>query len=134
MTVVDASAIVDLLLPPDAARRDLLIAELPGPAVPWLAPDILMFEVFAVFRRHVLRGVLATALAERGLQRLRRLPIELLPTAGLIPAAWSLRDDLSAADSLYAALALRAAEPLLTTDLRLARAAGAAGVEVRAPV
>lgn len=133
MTVVDASAIVDLLAPPDTRRRDLLIAELPEPAVPWLAPDILMFEVFAVFRRHVLRGVLSNAAAGRGLQRLRRLPIELIPTASLLPAAWSLRDNFSAADSLYAALARRAAEPLLTTDLRLARAAIAAGVEVRTP-
>jgi predicted nucleic acid-binding protein len=59
------------------------------------------------------------------------VPIELVPTRDLLPAAWALRDTLSAADSLYAALALRAAEPLLTTDLRLARAAGAAGVEIR---
>ncbi|MBA3305651.1 MAG: type II toxin-antitoxin system VapC family toxin [Thermoleophilaceae bacterium] len=133
MTVVDASAIVDLLAPPDATRRDRLIAELPEPAVPWLAPDILMFEVFAVLRRHVLHGVLSNAAAGRGLRRLRRLPLELMPTSSLIPAAWSLRDNFSAADSLYAALALRAAEPLLTTDSRLARAATAAGVEVRTP-
>ncbi len=133
MTVVDASAIVDLLAPPDATRRDRLIAELPEPAVPWLAPDILMFEVFAVLRRHVLHGVLSNAAAGRGLRRLRRLPLELMPTSSLIPAAWSLRDNFSVADSLYAALALRAAEPLLTTDSRLARAATAAGVEVRTP-
>jgi len=133
VTVVDASAIVDLLTPPDTTRRDLLIAELPEPAAPWLAPDILTFEVFAVLRRHVLRGVLSEAAATRSLQRLRRLPIELTPAAGLIHAAWLLRENFSAADSLYAALALRAGEPLLTTDLRLARAASAAGVEVRTP-
>jgi len=130
VTVVDASAIVDLLAPSDAARRERLMAELPEPAIPWLAPDILIVEVYAVLRRHVLRGVLSHALAGRGLQRLRRLPIALMPTADLLPTAWSLRDNFSAADSLYAALALRAAEPLLTTDLRLARAAGAVGVEV----
>lgn len=132
MTVVDASAIVDLLAPPDTARRDRLIAELPEPAVPWLAPDILVFEVFAVFRRHVLRSVLTNAAASRALQRLRGLPIDLLPTASLFRDAWSLRDSFAAADSLYAALAMRAGEPLLTTDLRLARAATAAGIEVRA--
>jgi predicted nucleic acid-binding protein len=84
-----------------------------------------------VLRRYVLRGVLPDAAATRGLQRLRRLPIELFPTASLMPAAWSLRENFSAADALYAALALRAAEPLLTTDVRFARAAIAAGVEVR---
>lgn len=130
MTVVDASAVIDLLAPPDTTRRDRLLAELPEPAVPWLAPDILMLEVFAVLRRHMLRGALSSATAARGLQRLRQLPIELMPTGTLLVAAWSLRDTFSAADSLYAALALRAAEPLLTRDLRLARAAAAAGVEV----
>jgi len=116
-----------------AARRpsrEDLIAELPEPC---LAPDILMFEVFAVLRRHVLRGVLSNTAAGRSLRRLRRLPIELMPTSSLIPAAWSLRDGFSAANSLYVALALRAAEPLLTTDSRLARAASAAGVVVRTP-
>lgn len=131
MTVVDASAIVDLLAPPDVERRDRLINELPGPAAPWLAPDILMFEVYAVLRRHVLRGMLSEAVAGRSLERLTRLPIELIPTAGLFSAAWPLRDNFSAADSLYAALALRAVEPLLTTDLRLARAALGLGIEVR---
>ena len=86
-----------------------------------------------MLRRHVLRGVLSVNRCLAGLERLRRLPIELIPTADLLPAAWSLRDDFSAADSLYAALALRAAQPLVTTDLCLARAAlAAAGVEVRA--
>ncbi len=125
---------VDLLAPSDVALRDRLFAELPDPAAPWLAPDIIYFEVFAVLRRHVLRGMLSGAAAGDSLQRLRRLPIETVPSASLLSAAWSLRDNFSAADSLYAALAQRAAEPLLTTDLRLARAAVAAGVEVHAPV
>ncbi len=92
-----------------------------------------MFEVFAVLRRHALRRALSNVAAELALQRLRRLPIELIPTAGLISSAWSLRDNLSAADSLYAALAIGAAEALLTTDGRLARAASSAGIEVLAP-
>ena len=133
MTVVDASAVVDLLIPQDERPRDLLVAELPEPASPWLAPDILLFEVFAVVRRHLLRRVLPERAATRALQRLPRLPIELVCAASLLPAAWPLRDRFSAADSLYAALALRSAEPLLTTDLRLARGARAVGVEARTP-
>jgi predicted nucleic acid-binding protein len=130
VTVVDASAIVDLLLPPDIARRDRLIAELPEASDPWFAPDILIFEVFAVLRRHVLQGALSPAAAWRRLGRLDRLPIELMPTWPLLPDAWALRDNLTAADALYTALALRADRPLLTSDRRLARAAGAAGVAV----
>ncbi|MEJ7797285.1 MAG: type II toxin-antitoxin system VapC family toxin [Solirubrobacteraceae bacterium] len=133
MTVVDASAVVDLLVPPDIVRRDWVIAALPEPSDPWLAPDILTFEVFAVLRRHVLRGALLAAAAWQRLQRLQRLPIEMMPTGLVLFDAWTLRDNLSAADSLYAALALRAGRPLLTSDLRLARGAGAVGIEVLVP-
>jgi predicted nucleic acid-binding protein len=133
MTVVDASAIIDLLTPPDRTRRDYLVAQLPEPGEPWLAPDILPFEVFSVVRRHVLRRVLADALAATALRRLLALPIELVPTLSLLDAAWALHDSFSAGDSLYAALALRAGEPLLTSDIRLARAAAHTGIEVRIP-
>jgi predicted nucleic acid-binding protein len=133
MTVIDASAIVDLLVPPDARRRDFLLAQLPEPGEPWLAPDILPFEVFSAVRRHVLRGVLASNLAAAALRRLRALPIEFVPTPSLLDAAWALRERFSAGDSLYAALAIRAGEPLLTSDMRLARAASDTGIDVRKP-
>jgi predicted nucleic acid-binding protein len=133
MTIIDASAIVDLLAPPDVTRRDFVIAELPEPGEPWLAPDVLPFEVFSVVRRHLLRGVLAANLAAIALRRLRVLPIEFVPTLSLLDAAWALRDRFSAGDSLYAALAIRAGEPLLTSDMRLARAASDTGIDVRKP-
>jgi predicted nucleic acid-binding protein len=133
MTVIDASAIVDLLAPPDIKRRDFVVAEIPEPGEPWLAPDVLPFEVFSVIRRHLLRGVLAASLAAIAFRRLRVLPIEFVPTLSLLDPAWALRDRFSAGDSLYAALAIRAGEPLLTSDMRLARAASDAGIDVRKP-
>jgi predicted nucleic acid-binding protein len=133
MTVIDASAIVDLLVPPDLRRRDFLLAQLPEPAEPWLAPDILPFEVFSAVRRHMFRGVLASNLAAAALRRLRALPIEFVPTPSLLDAAWALRERFSAGDSLYAALAIRAGEPLLTSDMRLARAASDSGIDVHTP-
>jgi predicted nucleic acid-binding protein len=133
MTVVDASAIVDLLVPPDLRRRDFLLAQLPEPAEPWLAPDILPFEVFSAVRRYMLRGVLANNLAAAAIRRLRALPIEFVPTPSLLDAAWTLRERFSAGDSLYAALAIRASEPLLTSDMRLARAASDTGIHVHTP-
>jgi predicted nucleic acid-binding protein len=110
-----------------------LVTQLPESSEPWLAPDILPFEVFSVIRRHVLRGVLSNPLAAAALKRLRALPVEFAPTSALIDSAWALRDRFSAGDSLYAVLAIRADEPLLTTDMRLARAAVDAGIEVRQP-
>lgn len=136
MTVIDASAAVDLLIPSTASSeetRATLLAALPEPAVPWLAPDILIFEVFAVLRRHHLRGALSASASDTALSRLRRLPIELITAGDLLAAAWRLRDNLGAADSLYLALALQTGKSLLTTDHRLARAATHAGVDVIAP-
>jgi predicted nucleic acid-binding protein len=133
MTVIDASAIVDLLIPPDIARRDHLIAQIPEPGEPWLAPDVLPFEVLSVLRRHVLRGMLASHLATAALRRLLALPIEFVPTSSLLEAAWPLRERFSAGDSLYAALAIRAEEPLLTSDMRFARAAAGTGIDIRNP-
>jgi predicted nucleic acid-binding protein len=133
MTVIDASAAVDLLAPPDVGRRDFLLAQLPEPGEPWLAPDILSFEVFSVVRRHFLRGMFTGSFAAAALRRLQALPIEFVPTLSLLDAAWALRERFSAGDSLYAALAIHAGEPLLTSDMRLARAASDAGIEVRNP-
>jgi len=130
VTIVDASAVVDLLVPPTTARREFLIAALPEPGVPWLAPDILPFEVFSVVRRHVLRGALSIDLATNALRRLRSLPITYLPTTSLLEAAWTLRDEFAAADALYASLAQRSGEPLLTSDTRLARAAAKRAIAV----
>jgi predicted nucleic acid-binding protein len=55
------------------------------------------------------------------------------PTPSRLDAAWALRELSSAGDSLYAALAIRAGEPLLTSDTRLARAANDTGINVRKP-
>jgi predicted nucleic acid-binding protein len=133
VTVIDASAVVDLLVPSDPARRASLLGELPEPGAPWLAPDVLPYEVFAVIRRQLQRGTLSHTRASRALDRLNRLPLDLVPTLALLRAAWALRERCSAADSLYAALALRAAEPLVTTDMRLAKTARKAGITVRIP-
>ncbi len=81
-----------------------------------------------------MRGTLSTSLVATALKRLLALPIEFIPTTSLIDAAWTLRDRFSAGDSLYAVLVIRAGEPLLTTDIRLARTAIDIGIEVRKPV
>ncbi len=130
MTVVDASAIIDLLVPTDPARHDAIAQSLPGPAAPWLAPDILPFEVFSVICRHLRRGKLPEDLADRALRRLVGLSIELVPTRSLIGPAWAQISRCSASIALYTTLALRANEPLLTTDAQLADPAREAGVEV----
>jgi len=130
MTVVDASVVLELLVPTDPARHDAIAQRLPQPATPWLAPDILAFEVFSVVCRHVRREKLSKEFASRALRRLTDLPIELVPTVSLIGPAWEWAPRYSTSIALYTALALRARESLLTADPRLADAARDAGAEV----
>jgi len=128
VTVVDASAVIDLLVPRDRLQQVAIIDRLPASGLAWLAPDVIAFEVLATVRRHRLRSLLDDASASRALDRFLRLAIETVSSRDLLPAAWELRDRCSAGDALYVALALRSGEPLLTTDARLARAADGAGV------
>ena len=52
------------------------------------------------------------------------LPIRRLPHAPLLPRIWALRDNLTAYDAAYVALAEAIGAPLLTADRKLARAPG----------
>jgi predicted nucleic acid-binding protein len=76
-------------------------------------------------------GVL-TARPARGLVR-EVAAVEVIyvgPEPSLISEQWELRHNVSAYDAAYVALCLRHGLPLLTLDLRLARAAETLGVEV----
>ena len=53
------------------------------------------------------------------------------PEPSLLAVQWNLRHNVSAYDAAYVALCLRYGLPLVTLDLRLARAATALGVDVR---
>lgn len=119
MTVLDTSAVLDLLLADGSADevRRLLTAQ--GPAA---APDVLVFEVLAVLRRRVLRGEMTSQRARGALVDLGDLAIELFPGMALRDRAFELRDNFTAADALFAALAERLGEPLATKDAGLAAA------------
>lgn len=120
MTVLDCSAVVDYLLGTGAADEVEWILENEGPAA---APDLLVFEVLAVLRRDVRRGVMDVGRASGAVEDLGDLWIDYFSTAALSQRAWELRDNLTAADALYAALAERLREPLATKDRALAAAA-----------
>ncbi len=127
MTVLDTSGAIDFLLGTGAAPtvQELMID---GALA---APDLLVFEVLAVLRRDVLRGALEASRAEAAVHDLGDLSIDLFATLPLRARAWELRDDMTAADALFVALAEALDEPLATKDLALARAAaGHAGVQV----
>jgi predicted nucleic acid-binding protein len=126
--VVDASALVDLLLHLHAAPA--IRTTLRGAGL--YAPSVVDGEVLGAIRGAWLRGALTDERAATALDRLAAMPVERVPDRVLLHEAWSLRRNLSAADGLYVALARRLGCPLVTLDRRLAAAPGL-GITVVVP-
>jgi len=119
MTVIDSSAIVDLLLGIGVAPQVQALIEAEGELA---APDLLVFEVVAVLRRETLRGGLDERRAAAAVADLGDVQLGLFPSLALRERAFALRENLTAADALFAALAEQLDEPLATKDEPLARA------------
>jgi predicted nucleic acid-binding protein len=79
--------------------------------------------VLAVLRRQTLRGLIGADRARGAVNDLADLPMDIYPTLPLRHRAWVLRENVTAADGLFIALAERLQEPLLTKDQALASAA-----------
>lgn len=123
MIVLDASAGVAVLLNLGAgAQRIRERMDLAG--VDLHAPHLLEIEVANVLRRYVLSGSFSPARARLALDRLSTLKISLYAHTAMLPRIWELRDNVSAYDAAYVALAETLSAPLVTTDTRLARAPG----------
>lgn len=117
MIVVDASAAVAALLNAGPARRVLASEQLH-------APHLVDSEVANALRRATAARRLEDGVAWAALDAWRRLGMTRYPAYALVARIWELRDNLSAYDATYVALAEALDCPLLTADGRLARASG----------
>lgn len=86
-------------------------------------PDLLRIEVLAVIRKRIDRS-LTDDQADAAVDDLLDLPLSVFPAAPLLRRAWTLRDNLTAYDACYIALAEALDCPLLTADARIANAPG----------
>jgi len=80
--------------------------------------------VTQALRRYVRHGVIDPELAQTALDHLRDLDLERHAHEPLLDRLWQLRDDVTAYDAVYIALAEVLACTLVTGDGRLARAPG----------
>ena len=119
MIVVDSSATVDFLLtrePGAWVEEQLKAADEIG------APHLLDVEVVGALRRLARNGEISGRRAEQALGALVDLDVTRYPHVPFVDAMWSLRHNLSAYDAAFIALAEALEAPLVTTDLRIARA------------
>jgi predicted nucleic acid-binding protein len=122
MIVLDASAVLELLLGGPAAPR---VARRIAPAEESLhAPHLLDLEVAQVVRRYHRAGTFDEERGRAALRDLVALDVQRYPHDVFLPRIWQLRDRVTAYDAAYLALAEVLGAPLLTLDARLARARG----------
>jgi predicted nucleic acid-binding protein len=119
--VVDASVLAPAIV--DAGTDgDTIRARLRGETI--AGPDLLRIEVLAVIRKGLIAGALTTPQANDAVEDLLDLPVSVFPSAPLLRRAWALRDNVTAYDACYVALAEALDCTLLTADTRLANAPG----------
>ena len=121
MIVLDASAALDLLLgttPAAAGALDRVLAD------SLHAPELIDLEIASALRRFVQMGELTPEQARARLDAHASIRIERYRHAPLLPRIWQLRDQLTAYDASYVALAEALGCSLLTSDAALARARG----------
>jgi predicted nucleic acid-binding protein len=86
------------------------------------APELIDLEVISGLRGLLRGGKLSMRRAEVALADFCRIPLRRAPHRRLVTRCWELRDNLTAYDASYVALAELLGATLITTDARLSRA------------
>ena len=116
--MVDASAMLEVLLNTPAGER---IAErLFRRGETLHAPHLLDLEVAQVLRRYTVSGDLESQRGKQALEDLVDLPLSRYPHDVFLSRIWELRDNLTAYDAAYVALAEVLEAPIVTRDRALA--------------
>ena len=126
--VLDASALAEFLVSREAGER---VAARLREDDDLHVPHLAVVEVASVLRAWVRRGEIDSARAEGALEDLAVFPAERWPAEPLLARMWELRENLSAYDATYVALAEALGADVLSADARLGRAAVDAGARCR---
>jgi predicted nucleic acid-binding protein len=118
--VIDSSAAVEILLRTPSGTA--LEAAVPRGAVEWAA-EIYFSEVAGVLRRAEINDLITAERAAVAVDLLLAAPVNRVQVKPLLSEAWTMRQH-TVPDAIYVALARHLRAPLVTADLRLARAPG----------
>jgi predicted nucleic acid-binding protein len=122
--VLDASAIFELVT--RTARGSVVARRIADPEVALHAPHLVDLEVVQTLRRYERSAELDEGQAAEALRAFMDLDLERHEHAPLLARVWHLRENLTAYDAAYVALAEALDAKLVTCDARLARAPGMA--------
>jgi predicted nucleic acid-binding protein len=122
MIVVDASALLEFLLQTSLGVR--VEARLFGDEDELHAPHLLDVEIAQGLRRLVRTGEVSSGRAGEAIADLTDLDLHRHAHFDLLDRAWKLRDNISAYDAMYVALAEAIEAPIVTCDSPLAKAPG----------
>lgn len=117
--VIDASALAEYLI---GTSLGVIVADRLARDPERHVPHLAVVEVASVLRGWVRGGHLPAARAEAALTDLADFPATRWPAEVLLGRVWELRENLTAYDAVYVALAEALDATLLTTDARLVRA------------
>jgi predicted nucleic acid-binding protein len=119
--VLDASVAVTALTAPGSAAADLLS----GDDAAFQVPSIFDAEVLSALRGLVRGEKFAGAAATELVADLMVLPVDRWHMSPLLPRMWELRENLTAYDAAYVALAELTGAVLVTGDERITASPGA---------
>lgn len=122
MMVVDASAVVEVLLQTERGIRSAERVFAPGESLH--VPHLIDIEAAHALRRAWLQGLIEEGRAEEALADLAAWPLIHYPHELFLPRIWSLRHNVTAYDAAYIALAETLEVTLLTCDAHLVSSSG----------
>lgn len=123
--VLDASGAIEFLLNTAAGKR--LGARLADETVVVHVPHLIDLEIAQVLRRYARHGTLSARTGMLALERWRSLDVQRYSHEPFLDRIWQLRDNVTAYDAVYVALAEALPAVLFTGDRKLA---GTPGVNV----
>jgi len=120
--VVDASALLEFLLHTRLGAK--VEARLLRDEDEWHAPHVVDVELTQGLRRLVRAGEVSSSRAAEAIADLADLDLHRHAHLDLLTRAWKLRENITAYDAMYVALADALDAPVVTCDTPLARAPG----------
>lgn len=120
--MLDASAILEVLLSTPAAPS--VYGRLSGTGETLHAPHVLDLEVLQVLHRYCANGEITLERAEQAVVDFLDFPITRYAHDAFAFRIWELRQNVTAYDGAYVALAEALSAPLITRDRKLASSSG----------